>query len=82
MTLAALGGGVYALAHNVWVAFVGQGLMGASVAFGASTAHTYIGEMGTVMDNIRKKQGKKPRKYLLYIAFSFILNGGFVLPYG
>ena len=73
---------MYALANKVWVAFVGRALMGAGIAFGAATIHTYMGEMGTMMDNIREKNRKKPRKFMLYIAFSFLLNGGFTLPYG
>lgn len=82
VALASIGGGVYALAQNVWVAFVGRGLMGAGVQFGASTIHTYLGELGTIMDEIKEKRGEKPRKFILYIAFSFVLNGGFAVPYG
>lgn len=81
VALASIGGGVYALAQNVWVAFVGRGLMGAGVQFGASTIHTYLGELGTIMDEIKEKRGEKPRKFILYIAFSFVLNGGFAVPY-
>ena len=80
--LAALGGAMYALANSVWIAFAARGLMGAGVSFGASAIHAYLGEMGTVMDDIREKQGKRPRKFLLYIAFSFTLNGGMVVPTG
>ena len=64
----------------MWIAFVGRGLIGSGVAFGASTLHTYLGEMGTVMDDIREKQGKNPRKHVLYIALSFTINGGTVIP--
>ena len=78
--LTALGGATYALANSVWIAFVGRGLIGSGVSFGASTLHTYLGEMGTVMDDIREKQGKNPRKYVLYIALSFTINGGTVIP--
>jgi MFS family permease len=78
--LSALGGAMYALANSVWIAFAGRGLMGVGIAFGASTIHAYLGEMGTVMDDIREKQGKSPRKFILYIAFSFTLNGGMVIP--
>ncbi|CAI8058537.1 hypothetical protein GBAR_LOCUS31827 [Geodia barretti] len=72
---------MYALAEHVWVAFLGRGLMGAGVQFGAATIHTYIGEMGTMMDDIRQKLERKPRKLILYIIYSFVLNGGFVVPY-
>lgn len=82
VALAVVGGGIYALACNVWMAFVGRGLMGAGCAFGAAAVHTYIGEMGIVMDDIRKKKGKKPRKFILYIALSFTLNVGMLIPYG
>jgi MFS family permease len=75
------GGMVYALARSVWMAFVGYGLTGAGVSFGTITIHTYMGEMGDIMDEIRKKQGKKPRKFLLYNIYSFTLTGGFVLPF-
>ena len=77
-----VGGVIYGLSQAVWIVFVGFGLIGAGASLGSATVHTYIGEMGTVMDNIRKKQGKKPRKFLLYIAYSFMLNGGFVIPFG
>ena len=75
------GGMVYALARSVWMAFVGYGLTGAGVSFGTITIHTYMGEMGDIMDDIRKKQGKKPRKFLLYNIYSFTMTGGFVLPF-
>lgn len=75
------GGVVYALAESVWVVFVGYGITGAGVAFGVVTVHTYIGEMGDMMDEIRKKRGQKPRKFLLYIIYSFTMTGGFILPF-
>ena len=81
LCLAAVGGVMYALAESVWIAFAGRALMGAGISVGAASIHTYIGEMGTMMDNIRENQGKKPRKFLLYIAHSFALNGGIALPY-
>ena len=77
-----IGGIVYGLAGNIWMVFVGFGLFGAGASFGAITVVTYIGEMGTVMDNIRQKQGKKSRKFVLYILYSFVLNGGYLLCYG
>ena len=75
------GGMVYALARSVWMAFVGYGLTGAGVSFGTITIHTYMGEMGDIMDEIRKKQGKKPRKFLLYNIYSFTLTGAFMFPF-
>ena len=73
---------MYALARSVWMAFIGFGLFGTAVAFSAVTIHTYMGEMGTIMDDIRKKQGKKERKHLIYVVFSFVLNGGYLFPLG
>ena len=64
---------MYALAQSVWVVFLARALMGAGIQFGAATLHTYLGEMGSVMDNIRQTQGKKPRKFILYIMLSFVL---------
>ncbi|CAI8042426.1 hypothetical protein GBAR_LOCUS23563 [Geodia barretti] len=75
------GGIVYALARSVWMAFVGYGVSGAGGALCTITIHTYMGEMGDVMDDIRKKQGKKPRKFLLYNIYSFTLTGAFIFPF-
>jgi MFS family permease len=80
LTVFIVGGIVYALAESVWMAFPGFGL-GAGASLCSITVHTYIGEMGDVLDEIRKKQGKGPRKFVLYIAYSFMLNGGFILPF-
>ena len=66
---------------SVWMAFVGYGLSGAGGALCTITIHTYMGEMGDVMDEIRKKQGKKPRKFLLYNIYSFTLTGAFIFPF-
>ena len=82
-TLILVAGGIlYGLARSVWMAFVGFGLFGMGAALCSVMIHTYMGEVGTVMDEIRKKQGKKPRKFVLYIIYSFPLNGGFILPFG
>lgn len=79
---AAVGGAIYALAESILTVFIGRGLMGVASQFSASVIHSYIGEMGTVMDDIRKKQGKKPLKFTFFIVLSFMLNGGLLLPYG
>ena len=79
--LCIVGATMYALAVNVWMVFIAHGLIGAGATC-AVVIHTYIGEMGTVMDDIRVKQGKKPRKYTLYIAFSFVLNVGNLASFG
>jgi hypothetical protein len=74
------GGAIYAVAVNKWMVFIAKGLIGIG-ASGAATVHAYLGEMGTVMDDIRQKQGKKPRKFILYIVLSFVLNSGIFLAY-
>ena len=43
--------------------------------------HTYIGEMGIRMDDVRRKERKTPIKNALYIALSFVLNGGYVVTF-
>lgn len=80
LSLFAVGGAVYALAVNVWMVYIGQGLIGAGVTC-ATTIHTYVGEMGTIMDHIRVKQGKKPRKFIVYAALSFLFTGGYLIAY-
>ena len=82
LLLMALGGILYALAVNLWMVFIGRGLLGAAGGICIPTLHTYIGEIGSVMDDLRKKQGKKSRKFTLYVAFSFIMNGGFIVSFG
>ena len=77
-----MSGLVYALAVNVWMVFISRGLIGACGGLAIPALHTYLGEMGSVMDDIRKKRGKEPRKFSVYIAFSFILNGGFLVAFG
>ena len=79
MMLYITGGVVYGLARSVWMAFVGFGLIAAGSSIGPMTIHTYMGEVGTLMDDIRKKQGKRPIKPAIYVCFSFLLNGGYLL---
>ena len=76
-----IGGVLYAMAVNVWMALAGRLFLGFSGAF-AVVVHTYIGEMGSRLDEVRRKKGKKPVKHFLYITYSFIANGGFVLAFG
>jgi MFS family permease len=66
LSLYALGGALYATATQVWMVILGRGLMGIGTFMKSSVMYTYIGEMGTVMDESRKKKGKPPRKNLLY----------------
>ena len=76
------GGVFYGLATAVWMVVVGRGLMGVGAAFADVTVSSYIGEMGTRMDEIRGRQGKPPRKYTLYIAYSFVMNCTFIVTFG
>ena len=52
-----------------------RGVMGSASMFVAAVLHTYIGEMSTTMDEIRKKKGKGPMKQVLYIVVMFTTNG-------
>ena len=76
------GGLLYGRATGVWMVIVGRGLIGSAAAFADVTVSSYIGEMGTRMDQIRERQGKKPWKYALYVAYSFTMNGTFILAFG
>lgn len=80
LSLFAVGGAICALAVNVWMVSIGQGLIGAGITC-ATTIHIYVGEMSTRMDRIRVKQGKKPRKFTVYAALSFTFTGGYLIAY-
>lgn len=77
-----IGGLFYGRANNVWMVIVGRGLIGGAAAFADVIVNSYIGEMGIRMDEIRRRQGKKPLKYILYVAYSFTMNGTFILAFG
>ena len=78
----AASGTVYALSMDIWMVILSRILLGVSSGLILPSLHTYLGEMGSAMDDQREKQGKKPRKCLVYIAFSFVLNGGVVVAFG
>ena len=82
IALLILGGVVYALATEVWIAIVAQLILGTAIGIAMLVIHTYLGEMSTRMDDIRRKQGKRPMKHVLYIIFSFVLNGTYIITYG
>ena len=82
LSLLVVSGAMYALSKDVWFLIVGRGVMGMGGGLSIPALHTYMGEMGTAMDQVREKQGKKPRKFAVYIAFSFIMNGGCVVAFG
>ena len=75
-SLLTCGGSLYALASAGWMVILGRALIGCARA-SAVVVHTYIGEMGTRMDEMRSKEKKRPMKSALYIVVSFILNGGY-----
>jgi len=76
----AVGGAIYALASAGWVVMLGNFVLGCGISC-AVLVHTYIGEMGTKMDRMRSKKRKRPLKFVLYIVFSFILNGGYLVTF-
>lgn len=75
-----VGGTLYALASEGWMVILGRVVIGCGGTF-TVLVHTYIGEMGTKMDRVRRKKGKRSVKFVLYIFLSFILNGGYVLTF-
>ena len=79
-SLFAVGGAVYALASAGWIVILGQVVIGVAGSF-IVLVHTYIGEMGTIMDRMRSKKRKRPMKFVLYIVFSFILTGGYLVTF-
>ena len=72
LALFAVAGALYALTVNVWMLFLAQALNGTAVACGSVVLHMYMGEMGTVMDSIRERKGKKPMKFIIYILYSLM----------
>ena len=57
-------------------------VIGLGAGYGAVVVHSYLGEMSTRLDDIRKKKKKKPIKDIFYIFFLLLMNGAFVLSYG
>ena len=78
--LLAAGGAIYAVASAGWIVILGKVVIGGAGSF-LVLVHTYIGEMGTIMDRMRSKKRKRPMKFVLYIALSFILNGGYLVTF-
>ena len=56
-------------------------LLGCGSAFKV-VVHAYLGEVGTQLDEFRQKNGKRPLKYILYIALALVTNGGFFVAFG
>ena len=82
IALYVVGGVVYALATEVWMAIVARLVLGTGAGISSLLIHTYLGEMSTRMEEIRRKQGKRPMKHVVYIIFSFVLNGTFIFSFG
>ena len=75
-------GVMYALAVDVWMVILARGLMGGAALFISSLLHTYIGEMGILLDEIRKKRGKSSVKFVLYISVTVSVTAGVVVAFG
>ena len=75
-------GTIHALATSTQMYFISRAFIGMGGGPGVSAVHTYIGETGSAMDKVRESQGKKPRKCFIYVIFSFILNGGYIVGFG
>ena len=65
------------------MAIVGRFLCGFACTILTVLLTSYIVEIGTKVDEVRKKRGKKYFiKDILYISYSFLLNIGALLTYG
>ena len=62
--------------------YLAMGIRGVAESLCPAVLHTYMGVMGTKMDEIRTEQQKKPRKFIVYIAYSLLLNGTSFVIYG
>ena len=72
-----LGGVLYALAVQGWMVIVGRFLSGFACTILTVLIMSYIREIGTKVDEVRKKRGKKYLiKDTLYVSYSFLFNIG------
>ena len=78
----ATGGALYASATEVWMVILARGMMGGAALLVSALLYSYIGVMGTTMDEIRKKKGKRPMKNTLYLAVLFVMNAANVTVLG
>ena len=76
----AFGGLLYALTTDILMMIVANIFIGCGIA-SAVVVHAYIGEIGIKMDEMRTRKKQKPVKFALYIAFSFIQNGGYFISF-
>lgn len=82
LSLYGASGVFYGQANTVWMVIVSRGLMGVCSGLSDTTELGYIGEMGTRMDKIREGKGKRPMKNVLFVAYSFTVNGGLIVAFG
>lgn len=82
VTAYVIGGTVYACAGEVWMVILARGFMGIGSLLSSALNYIYIGEMGTVMDKIRVKKGKRPLKHIFYTISMFTTVGVNVLLSG
>ena len=76
-----IGGTLYGLAVEGWMVLLARLFFGFGSAFKV-VVHAYLGEFGTQLDEFRQQNGKRPLKYTVYIALSFVINGGFFVAFG
>ena len=77
-----VGGILYGTAVETWMVIVARLFVGSAAGISASSAQTYVGEMSTRMDDIRERKGEKPRKHVVYIVYSFLMNGSYIVSFG
>ena len=78
-----IGGIVYALATGGWMVIAGRFLSGFAVTMGVVLQTSYIGEMGTRVDEFRKKRKKgRQLRTTLYIMYAFVVNFGYIITFG
>ena len=73
---------MYALAEHVWMVLVGISLHGAATAFNVLMLLTYMGQMGELMNDMRRKEGKRLLKFLMYCGVTLSFTGGVIIPFG
>lgn len=75
------GGILYAVSVNATMVIFARLLLGCSSGCRV-IIHAYIGKEGTQLDQWRVQKGKRPIKYIFYIAVLYIIAGGNTFGYG
>ena len=75
------GGILYAVSVNATMVIFARLLLGCSSGCRV-IIHAYIGKEGTQLDQWRVQNGKRPIKYIFYIAVLYIIAGGNTFGYG